>query len=95
MLVSFMPNLVTNKYQTNNKAQNPSFRAVNKEWLAQILDEPGMAHNEYRFEFMMPKTKITLEEFVDTLEAAKERLGNGFKDSFNSTIVWAKKFKRD
>jgi len=96
MLVNFRPT-ITNQFQLKNNHQGVAFKqgvAPNQEWLTKILKEPSFADNEYVAHFLNPNNKISKEEFIATLEAAKGKLRAGFRDCIQDTIEWAKNFQR-
>jgi len=89
MQVTFNPNI------QNNRQQGPAFKAINREWLARIIDEPDVANNEFRIRFLNPKSGLNKQDFIDTVTESAKHFGEGFQAGFIRTIEWAKKFERN
>lgn len=78
MLVSFRPNIITNRYQTNNKSQKTSFKAVDPELLGKVLKhDPAEALDGAlnSFQLTFKNNPLKMQDLWDTMEKAKDTPG--------------------
>lgn len=104
MLVSFRPNMVTNKYQANNKANsNISFRQnplqkleeamPDKAWLSKMLNDSDCIE-QLCIRFLNPHNTIPKKVAIATLEAFKTASDGVDNLTADDAIKWIRNYKK-
>ena len=75
---------------TPQNRQKQNFGAVHQNWVDKLVANPALLNND--FNDTIAFREISSTDAVDTLEAAKKKLPEGFQDAFNRAIDWARSY---
>ena len=93
MLVSFSPRV------SNNKVQKQNFGAINQKYYQRVAEAVKHGHGddnviqELQEKIAFRSKSISKQDALDTLTAIKKILPEGFHESVDDVVSWARKYQ--